>query len=85
MGTNIVWAHISPDRLDYFTWILAILSISTWFKLGIRIQTTERFGPMFKVILSMAGDLGIFYALWFIILMSLTSVATLIFLELPEY
>ena len=61
------------------------MSINTWIKLLIRMQMTETFGPQFKVILAMGSDLMLFYSLWIIILLSLTSVACLIFMDVPEY
>ena len=85
MASNLLWANITPGIFDSFTIVLVILSICTWTKLLIKIQMTERFGPMFKVIMSMMTDLVGFYALWSIILMALTSVACLIFIDLPYY
>ena len=66
-------------------WILAIISINTWVKVIIKLQITPTFGPMFKVIISMGQDMILFYSLWLIILMSLTSIACIIFMDLPEY
>jgi hypothetical protein len=83
MASNIVWNHV--NHRAYFAWVLAILSINTWVKVIIRMQMTERFGPMFKVIGAMAGDLVLFYSLWAVILLSLTSVTNLIFMRMPEY
>lgn len=83
MATSIIWDII--HKRYQFHYILATLSINTWLKLLIRMQMTEVFGPQFKVILSMGSDLVLFYALWIIILLSLTSVGCLIFMDVPEY
>lgn len=83
MASNLVWDHM--NHRSYFSWILAILSINTWIKVIIRMQMTERFGPIFKVIGAMAWDLVLFYSLWAVILLALTSVTNLIFMRLPEY
>lgn len=68
-----------------FEWLLAILSINTWIKLLIRMQMTEAFGPQFKIIFQMGVDLVKFYALWAIILLMLTSVGCLVFMDVPGY
>lgn len=83
MAATIVWNHINHN--NYFPWVLAILSINTWVKVIIKMQATPTFGPTFKVILAMGSDLALFYMLWAIILMSLTSVSCIIFMSLPEY
>lgn len=83
LAANIVWNHINHN--NYFPWILAILSINTWVKVIIKMQVTPTFGPMFKVIVAMFQDLVLFYSLWAVVLMSLTSISCIIFMSLPEY
>lgn len=83
MSSTIIWDVIHSNYR--FQYILAIMSINTWIKLLIRMQMTETFGPQFKVILGMGSDLLLFYALWIMILLSLTSVGCLIFMDVPEY
>ena len=46
---------------------------------------TEAFGPQFKVLAEMVEDLIRFYVLWAIILLLLTSLACLVFMEVDEY
>jgi hypothetical protein len=85
---DIAAAHIVYDTMMHrgvFEWLLGILSINTWIKLLVRMQMTESFGPQFKVISEMATDLLRFYVLWAIILLALTSLACLVFMEVDEY
>jgi hypothetical protein len=85
---DIAAAHIVYDTLSHryvFEWLLAILSVNTWVKLLVRLQMTEAFGPQFKVISVMFTDLLKFYVLWAIILLALTSLACLVFMEVDEY
>ena len=44
-------------------------------------QMTQAFGPQFKILSEMVGDLLRFYVLWAIILLALTSLACLVFME----
>ena len=48
-------------------------------------QTTELFGPQFKVIINMGGDLAKFYTLWGVILLTFNSVGCLIFSDLSDF
>ena len=84
MGSNLVY-DIIQTKTNYFETLLAALSITTWFKLILKMQMTRKFGPTFKAILAMMGDLVMFYMLWLIILCTLTSIACLLFMDIPDY
>jgi hypothetical protein len=62
-----------------FTWILALTAFNIWTKFLLRLRITKTFGPMFKVILKMVGDLLEFMALWIFVIITFTCVSTLIF------
>lgn len=82
--SNIIWDHLKPGT-NLFLWLFAVLSVNVWLKLLIKMGVTERFGPNFKVIIVMFGDMASFYVLWFIVLMALTSLACSVFIDLGDY
>ena len=84
MGSNLVHDIIQTET-NYFESLLAALSITTWTKLIIKMQMTRKFGPTFKAIVAMMTDMALFYLLWLIILCTLTSVACLLFMDIPDY
>ena len=49
------------------------------------LQLTVTFGPMLRIIISMIGEVFKFLVIWIIILICMTSVATLLFGELDAY
>lgn len=81
IGAAIIWAKISGNG-STFEYLLAFLSGNTFFKLIIRMLLTETFGPNFKVIVAMGGELAKFYVLWTIVLFLFTSVGLILFSEL---
>jgi hypothetical protein len=64
---------------------MASLSVLTWIKLVLRLTMTQTFGPMFKIILILLTNLAFLLSLWFLVLISLTSVSSILFADLPEY
>ena len=80
IGATIIWNKIQGTYP--FEIVLAFLSLNTFFKLVIRMLLTEAFGPNFKVIVAMGGELFKFYILWTIVLLAFTSVGTLLFSEI---
>lgn len=82
-SANIVWDTMEHNYI--FEWLLGLLSICTWIKLLFRMQMTELFGPQFKIVSQMMVDLARFYMIWAVILLSLTSLCCLVFMEVPEY
>ena len=85
MGSNLLWDNYNEYEHEIFFYVMAGLAVVTWLKLLIKMQMTERFGPTFKIIIAMFGDLFLFYLLWGILLCALTSIACLIFMDLEEY
>ena len=64
---------------------MAVLASNSWLKLLIRMQMTKTFGPQFKMIIVMFGDLIEFIFFWACILLLFTSVAGLIFGSVSVY
>ena len=56
-----------------------------WTRFLLMLQLTRNFGPMLRIILSMAGEVFKFLLIWAVVLVCLTSVATLLFGELEAY
>lgn len=76
---NIIYAENKLDDAYPFTWILALTALNIWTKFLLRLRISKRFGPMFKVILKMVGDLLEFMVLWGFVICTFTCVSTLIF------
>lgn len=54
-------------------------------KLILRMLLTKTFGPNFKVIAVLIGELVKFYVLWFLVLSAFTSIGMLLFSELEDW
>ena len=64
---------------------LSIMVVFIWTRFLLMLQLTRNFGPMLRIILSMAGEVFKFLLIWAVVLVCLTSVATLLFGELEAY
>ena len=56
-----------------------------WTRFMMMLQLTRSFGPILRIILSMVGEVAKFLVIWSIMLICLSSMATLLFGELSEY
>ena len=65
--------------------LLAIIAAFFWFKVLLSLQLTKTFGPMIKIIFQLLQDLGTFSILWLIQLFIFACIASLLFIDLPEY
>ena len=64
---------------------LSIMTVIIWLRFLLMLQLTRTFGPMLRIIISMFGEVLKFLVIWSIVLLCLTSVATLLFGELEAY
>lgn len=64
---------------------LSIMVVVIWTRFLLMLQLTRQFGPMLRIIISMFGEVSKFLVIWSVLLVCLTSVATLLFGELPDY
>jgi len=80
--TNLMWRQ---DTGAYdINLLLAVLAMSTWTKLLMRLMVTESFGPFFKVIGMMLIDLAKFAVLWGLFLVIFASGASMVFGQIPS-
>ena len=56
-----------------------------WVRFILMLQLTRTFGPMLRILISMANDVLKFIFIWGVIIVMITSVASLLFGELPAY
>ena len=79
-------AIIKWDRKEFNLMIfLSIITVTIWLRFLLMLQLTRTFGPMLRIIISMFGEVLKFLVIWSVVLLCLTSVATLLFGELEAY
>lgn len=64
---------------------LSAMVIFMWSRFLLMLQLTTTFGPMLRILLNMAGEVGKFMFIWVVVIICLTSVSSLLFGELPAY
>ncbi len=64
---------------------LACIVAFMWGRFILMLQLTKSFGPMLRIIIVMIGDVLKFLFIWTVLLVLLSSVASLLFGELKEY
>lgn len=69
----------------YFDYLLASTVLFFWLRLLYMLRLTETFGPTIEIIIKMFNDMAVFFSLWVICIITLASVGTLMFAELPEF
>jgi len=69
-------------RFDFLT---AIMVFFIWLRLLFYFKITKTFGPMFKIIQEMIIDLGKFMSIWFVVMLTFTSISILCFGQLSKF
>lgn len=64
---------------------ISIMVLQIWGRFLLMLQLTKSFGPMLRIIINMFGDVLKFLVIWTVVMISLASIASLLFGELPEY
>ena len=64
---------------------LAAMVVFLWGRFIMMLQLTKTFGPMLRIIIVMFADVLKFLFVWGLVLIMLSSVASLLFGELPEF
>mmetsp|Transcript_564 Transcript_564/g.915 ORF Transcript_564/g.915 Transcript_564/m.915 type:complete len:236 (+) Transcript_564:879-1586(+) len=64
---------------------LSAMVIFMWSRFLLMMQLTKTFGPMLRILISMAGEVIKFIFIWVVVIVCLTSVSSLLFGELAEY
>ena len=69
----------------YLMPFLAAIVIFMWGRFILMVQLTRSFGPMLRIIFVMIGDTLKVLFIWSVLLLCLSSVASLLFGELDQY
>ena len=64
---------------------LAVITFVVWMRFLLMLQLTKLFGPTLRIIIVMIGEVFKFLFIWLIILVTLASMAQLLFGELEAY
>lgn len=75
----------SNDGTFYMTIVLAIIITMIWTRFILMLQLTKTFGPILRIIMVMFGDVLKFLFIWSLIILTIASIAALLFGELAEY
>ena len=64
---------------------LSVMVVLMWGRFILMLQLTRMFGPMLRILLNMGGDVMKFLFIWAVVIVMISSVASLLFGELDAY